>query len=141
MKILQLFTLCFFLVVGFQSFAQYTLKVKVYGIENTNGQIELSVYNDAKVFPEVGKTYKMVRIDAKVGEITYEFTNLPAGEYAIATFHDENDDKECNTNLIGVPIEAFAFSNDFRPFLSAPDFSDCSFKVDKNMEISIEMVY
>jgi uncharacterized protein (DUF2141 family) len=141
MKILQLFTLCFFLVVGFQSFAQYTLKVKVYGIENTNGQIELSVYNDAKVFPEVGKTYKMVRIDAKVGEITYEFTNLPAGEYAIATFHDENDDKECNTNLIGVPTEAFAFSNDFRPFLSAPDFSDCSFKVDKNMEISIEMVY
>ena len=141
MKILQLFTLCFFLVVGFQSFAQYTLKVKVYGIENTNGQIELSVYNDAKVFPEVGKTYKMVRIDAKVGEITYEFTNLPAGEYAIATFHDENNDKECNTNLIGVPTEAFAFSNDFRPFLSAPDFSDCSFKVDKNMEISIEMVY
>ena len=141
MKILQLFTLCFFLVVGFQSFAQYTLKVKVYGIENTNGQIELSVYNDAKVFPEVGKTYKMVRIDAKVGEINYEFTNLPAGEYAIATFHDENDDKECNTNLIGVPTEAFAFSNDFRPFLSAPDFSDCSFKVDKNMEISIEMVY
>jgi uncharacterized protein (DUF2141 family) len=141
MKILQLFTLCFFLVVGFQSFAQYTLKVKVHGIENTNGQIELSVYNDAKVFPEVGKTYKMVRIDAKVGEITYEFTNLSAGEYAIATFHDENDDKECNTNLIGVPTEAFAFSNDFRPFLSAPDFSDCSFKVDKNMEISIEMVY
>jgi len=141
MKNLQLFWLCLFLIVGFQSFAQYTLKVKVHGIENVNGQIELSVYNDAKVFPEVGKTYKMVRIDAKVGEITYEFTNLPAGEYAIATFHDENDDKECNTNLIGVPIEAFAFSNDFRPFLSAPDFSDCSFKVDKNMEISIEMVY
>jgi uncharacterized protein (DUF2141 family) len=132
---------CTFLFLALNSNAQYTLKVKVHGIQNTNGQIELSIYNDPKVFPEVGKTYKMIRIDSKVGEIVYEFTNLPAGEYAIATFHDENNDKECNTNLIGVPTEAFAFSNDFRPFLSAPDFSDCSFKVDKNMEISIEMVY
>ena len=47
----------------------------------------------------------------------------------------------CICCIIGVPTEAFAFSNDFRPFLSAPDFSDCAFTVNKNMEISIEMVY
>jgi uncharacterized protein (DUF2141 family) len=122
-------------------FSQFTLKVKVYGIQNTNGQIELSIYNDPKVFPEVGKTYKMVRIDPKGSEVIYEFKDLPAGEYAIATYHDENDDKECNTNLLGVPTEAYAFSNDFRPFLSAPEFSDCSFKVNQNTDISIEMVY
>ena len=102
-------------MIGLNSFAQFTLKVKVHSIQNTNGQIELSIYNDPKVFPEVGKTYKMARIDPKGSEVVYEFTNLPAGEYAIATFHDENNDKECNTNLIGVPTEAFAFSNDF-PF-------------------------
>ena len=141
MKIIKTVLFSFFLLCGMNSNAQFTLKVKVHGIQNTDGQIELSIYNDPKVFPEVGKTYKMVRIDSRIGEIFYEFTNLPAGEYAIATFHDENNDKECNTNLIGVPTEAFAFSNDFRPFLSAPDFSDCSFKVEKNMEISIEMVY
>jgi uncharacterized protein (DUF2141 family) len=141
MKIIKSIITCSFLFLGLNSIAQYSLIVKVHGIQNTNGQIELSIYNDPKVFPEVGKTYKMVRIDPKGTEISYEFTNLPAGEYAIATFHDENNDKECNTNLIGVPTEAFAFSNDFRPFLSAPDFSDCSFKVDKNMEVSIEMVY
>jgi uncharacterized protein (DUF2141 family) len=141
MKIVNSIIICSFLFIGLNSNAQYALKVKVHGIQNTNGQIELSIYNDPKVFPEVGKTYKMVRIDSKVGEVVYEFTNLPAGDYAIATFHDENNDKECNTNLIGVPTEAFAFSNDFRPFLSAPDFSDCSFKLDKNLEISIEMVY
>lgn len=141
MKIIKTVLFSFFLLIGINSNAQFTLKVKVHGIQNTDGQIELSIYNDPKVFPEVGKTFKMVRIDSKIGEIVYEFTNLPAGEYAIATFHDENNDKECNTNLIGVPTEAFAFSNNFRPFLSAPDFSDCSFKIEKNMEISIEMVY
>ncbi len=124
-----------------KGFSQYNLLVKVHGIQNTNGQIELSIYNDANVFPEVGKTYKMVRIDSKESEIIYEFKDLPAGEYAIATYHDENNDNECNTNLLGVPTEAFAFSNDFRPFLSAPDFSDCSFKVTQNMELTIEMVY
>lgn len=141
MKIVNYIIVSSFLFVGLNSIAQFTLKVKVYGIQNTNGQIELSIYNDPKVFPEVGKTYKMVRIEPNGSEVIYEFTNLPAGEYAIATFHDENNDKECNTNLIGVPTEAFAFSNDFRPFLSAPDFTDCSFKVDKNIELSIEMVY
>jgi uncharacterized protein (DUF2141 family) len=141
MKIINSFIICSFLIIGLNSFAQFTLKVKVHSIQNTNGQIELSIYNDPKVFPEVGKTYKIARIDPKGSEVVYEFTNLPAGEYAIATFHDENNDKECNTNLIGVPTEAFAFSNDFRPFLSAPDFSDCAFTVNKNMEISIEMVY
>lgn len=141
MKIINAILICSFLVLGLSSYTQYSLKVKVHGLQNTNGQIELSIYNDPKVFPEVGKTYKMVRIDPKVSEIIYEFTNLPAGDYAIATFHDENNDKECNTNWIGVPTEAFAFSNDFRPFISAPDFSDCSFKVDKDSEISVEMVY
>jgi uncharacterized protein (DUF2141 family) len=141
MKLLSFLIL--FLILSYLSkgFSQYNLLVKVHGIQNTKGQIELSIYNDANVFPEVGKTYKMVRIDSKESEIIYEFKDLPAGEYAIATYHDENNDNECNTNLLGVPTEAFAFSNDFRPFLSAPDFSDCSFKVTQNMELTIEMVY
>lgn len=141
MKLLSFCILFIIFVNSFQGFSQFTLKVKVHGIQNTNGKIELSIYNDPNVFPEVGKTYKMVRLDPKKPEIIYEFKDLPAGEYAIATYHDENDDKECNTNLLGVPTEAYAFSNDFRPFLSAPEFSDCSFKVTQNTEISIEMVY
>jgi len=141
MKLITFFILTLAMFNVASAFSQYNLKVKVHGIQNANGQIELSIYNDANVFPEVGKTYKMVRIDSKVSEIIYEFKDLPAGEYAIATYHDENNDNECNTNLLGVPTEAYAFSNDFRPFLSAPDFSDCSFKVSQNTEISIEMVY
>ncbi|MEY4571199.1 MAG: hypothetical protein RLZ10_392 [Bacteroidota bacterium] len=141
MKLLSFLILFLMLSYLSKGFSQYNLLVKVHGIQNTNGQIELSIYNDANVFPEVGKTYKMVRIDSKESEIIYEFKDLPAGEYAIATYHDENNDNECNTNLLGVPTEAFAFSNDFRPFLSAPDFSDCSFKVTQNMELTIEMVY
>jgi len=121
--------------------AQYTLTVKITGIENTNGQVEIALYNDEKLFPEVGKTLQMERVKPEGKDVVYEFKNLKAGEYAIATFHDENDDKICNTNLIGVPTEAFAFSKDFRPFLSAPVFEDCSFKLSQNMEITIEMVY
>jgi len=130
-----------FFLVTLSLKAQYSLTVKVTAIENINGQVEIALYNDEKLFPEVGKTLHMIRVKPEGKEVVYEFKNLKAGEYAIATFHDENDDKVCNTNLIGVPTEAFAFSKDFRPFLSAPDFEDCSFKLSQNMEISIEMVY
>jgi uncharacterized protein (DUF2141 family) len=141
MKNKSLYFLVGFFLVTFSLKAQYTLTVKVYGIDNTNGQVEVALYDDAELFPEVGKTLQMVRIKPEGKEVVYEFKNLKAGEYAIATFHDENDDKVCNTNLIGIPTEAFAFSNDFRPFLSAPSFEDCSFKLSQNMEVTIEMVY
>jgi uncharacterized protein (DUF2141 family) len=138
-KTLYLFFGFFLVTLSFK--AQYSLTVKLIGIENTNGQVEIALYNDENLFPEVGKTLHMIRVKPEGKEVVYEFKNLKAGEYAIATFHDENDDKVCNTNLIGVPTEAFAFSKDFRPFLSAPDFEDCSFKLSQNMEITIEMVY
>jgi uncharacterized protein (DUF2141 family) len=141
MKNKSIFLFIGILLVAFSYSAQYTLTVKVYGIENTNGQVEVALYNDAKLFPEVGKTLQMIRIKPEGKEVVLEFKNLKAGEYAIATFHDENDDKVCNTNLIGVPTEAFAFSKDFRPFLSAPVFEDCSFKLTQNMEVTIEMIY
>jgi uncharacterized protein (DUF2141 family) len=90
-KTLYLFFGFFLVTLSFK--AQYSLTVKLIGIENTNGQVEIALYNDEKLFPEVGKTLHMIRVKPEGKEVVYEFKNLKAGEYAIATFHDENDDK------------------------------------------------
>lgn len=126
-----------------QSFAQkqYSLTVKVTGIENYNGEIELALYKDPKKFAKVGQTYRLVRIKPDNSTLTHEFKNLDQGKYAICLFHDENNNKVCDKNFLGIPTEAYAFSNNIRPRFSVPTFEECSTYLDKNKTISIKIVY
>ncbi|MCR9171061.1 MAG: DUF2141 domain-containing protein [bacterium] len=118
-----------------------TLTVEVTNIKNTNGRVQIGLYNSYKMFPKVGKTYRMERIKPTGKTLKYKFTGLPPGKYAIAIYHDENGDKKCNKNLIGVPTEAYAFSRNFRPSMSAPKFSDCYITLKEARLISIRLVY
>jgi len=52
---------------------------------------------------------------------TYVFRNLKPGAYAIAIYHDANNNRRFDKTL-GIPEEGFAFSNNARPRLSAPSF-------------------
>jgi len=41
----------------------------------------------------------------------FTFKDLPAGSYAVLLTHDENDNGKLDTNLVGMPIEGYGFSN------------------------------
>lgn len=118
-----------------------TLTVEITNVKNKKGRVQIGLYNNYKNFPKVGKHHKMVRIKPTGKTIQHKFTGLKSGKYAIGIYHDENGDKKCNKNMIGVPTEAYAFSRNFRPSLSAPKFSDCSFSLQKARKISIKLVY
>ncbi len=130
-----------FIFHGFALHSRSKLTVKVTNIDNTNGVIEIGLYNDKEAFPTPNKQYKKVRKKIFSNKLVYTFDDLPHGKYAIAIYHDENKDNKCNRNLFGVPTEAYAFSRNFRPWLSAPDFNDCSVGVYKDKTITIKMVY
>ncbi len=68
------------------------------------------------------------KIDAAHNSVQTTFSVEP-GEYAIAVYHDQNGNGKMDTRLFGIPKEPYGFSNDFRPMLSAPKFSDCEFSV------------
>lgn len=126
---------------GFRSSETFDLTVKITNLGNTKGAVEIGLYDKGDHFPSPGKQWKMARPTVNGNTVTYHFRDLPAGDYAIATYHDENGDGKCNKNMFGVPTEAYAFSNDVRPFLSAPDFSTCRFWVTENKTLNIKMVY
>lgn len=56
------------------------------------------------------------------------FKAVPAGTYGISAFHDENNDGELDTNLVGYPTEEYCASNNARNLMSAPSFSDAKFE-------------
>ena len=56
------------------------------------------------------------------------FKQVPSGVYGISAFHDEDNDGELDTNLVGYPLEQYCASNNARNLLSAPSWDDAKFK-------------
>lgn len=54
---------------------------------------------------------------------------LPPGEWAIAVTQDLNENDLVDRNLIGIPTEPFALSNNVHPRFKVPTFDDCKFTV------------
>ena len=61
---------------------------------------------------------------ARNGVLEFVFTGLPAGKFAVAVFHDENGNDTLDTNLLGIPKEGYAFSENARGFAGPPSFVD-----------------
>ena len=144
---IRLFAVIFALSSTFFPFTNKTTKdtfdltVKVLSIQNSKGLIEFALYKNPAVFTQSGKTHRLARLDAKTPEVKFQFTDLEVANYAIVVYHDANSNKICDKNFFGIPTEAYAFSNNMRPKLSAPSFEECSVKLDKDKVITIKMVY
>lgn len=129
------------LIFGAFSATSQTVKLKVNldNIEEQEGVVCLKVWKDNDKFLKEGNEYKEYYIKAdksKVSKTIY----LPKGEYALSTFHDKNEDKECNRNFIGLPLEKYGFSNNFKPKLSLPKFHQCQISLTGDKEVTIHLI-
>ena len=70
------------------------------------------------------------RMNATKGDLKIVIHDLPAGEYAIASYHDENGNGKLDTNALGLPEEGYGFSNDARGMFGPPKFSEAVFEFD-----------
>lgn len=137
-KISLLFVFC---VLSLNSFAQnYALIINVTNIKKAKGTMEIGLFTDTNGFPDEGTQQKKYFFTVNNLSETFEIKNIKKGEYAIAIYHDENEDGKCNRNFIGMPKEPYGFSNNYRPRFSAPDFDDCRFYLRSDTTISIKLV-
>ena len=114
------------------------VKVTVKGIENTNGNVEIGIYNSKSIFPVFGKELQEAKLKpTKKGSLSYTFENLPNGMYAIAVWHDENGNQKLDKNFFGVPKENYGFSMNIYGTFGPPDFDDVSFKVEKGKVVKL----
>ncbi|MBF4473025.1 DUF2141 domain-containing protein [Flavobacterium sp. HJJ] len=124
-------------------FAQtYDLTIKVPNVKNSKGSIHVSVYDSKNktVFTKIGKEYRILDFKNLGTKGKYVIKDLPEGEYAIALYHDENDDKKCNTNMIGIPTEGYGFTN-LEKIWSIPKFDDCKILLNKKLSVMVTLIY
>ena len=103
--------------------------VVVSALVSTTSTVKLYFYNTRGGFLKSGKWVfsKAVKSEGK-----REFTlpvELPKGEWAVVITQDLNNNDKVNKNFIGIPTEPYAFSNNIRPTVAAPDFNECKFLV------------
>lgn len=116
------------------------LTVEVTHISKPGGTLRVALYKPEGTF---GKTapafYKNIAISQPVDhQAVFE---VPPGTYAIAVYHDLNDNNKLDRNLVGYPKEPFGFSNNYRPRVAAPDFEDCAFELPEHgATISIRLI-
>jgi uncharacterized protein (DUF2141 family) len=130
------------------------LRISIEGLHALKGTILIGLYDSKESFERAialaGKNgYRndpervagaALRVDhaAKSG---IAFENLAAGRYAVIVFHDADGNGRLDKNLLGVPTEAYGFSNGARGFLGPPSFRDASVAFDgTEMDLAISLV-
>src|SRR5262249_16993418 len=96
-------------------------------VRNDRGMVELSAFRSAAEWPEHSTSDHDQVLPAHKGAMVFKF-DLPPGTYAAAGFHDENGNDKFDQTLIGLPEEGYLFSNNAKPFLSAPSFDKAAVK-------------
>lgn len=105
------------------------LIVTVSGLNSDRGDLHVALYDNPAAFPKSDgmRIENRVAITNKGAELT--FSGLTPGRYAIAAYHDENDNDSFDQGLFGMPLEDYAFSNDATVFFAPPSFEEAAFSV------------
>lgn len=112
---------------------QASLTVLVTGIRSDEGKLRFALYDSPETFtdnPMLGAAK-----DIENGRAKWRLTKLEPGPYALAVYHDENNDDRFNRNFLGVPTEDYGFSNNARPRLRAPAWSRVVFEVKRGTNL------
>lgn len=120
------------------------IRVDVTNLRNNNGHVLISVFKEGSGYPDSpDKAIRKGRILIKDNKAWILFTGLPAGSYAIAILHDENDDQKMNKTGLGLPKEGYGFSNNVMGAFGPPSYSRASFRHSPNTltKVSIKIKY
>lgn len=137
-----LFTFICLVSVSFKAPGYHTLTVKVTGIRNNSGRLQIQIYRNAENFKKE-LPWKVKQFDkgaVKNNSLTCTFTGIEEGEYGVALLDDENANKEMDYTLF-VPDEGFGFSDYYHTAWSKPNFESFKFPLKSDKTVTVRVRY
>jgi len=114
------------------SFVQASnIEFEIAGINSDNGKLYIQIFKGEENYKQ-GNAESSSIVNAVKGATKIVFNNMQAGEYAVRFFHDENNNGELETNLFGMPVEGYGFSNNAKPNFGPVSYSEIKFLVSAN---------
>tara|TARA_B100000035_G_C20907570_1_gene512370 strand:- start:361 stop:810 length:450 start_codon:yes stop_codon:yes gene_type:complete len=108
-----------------------SLEIKINNLESNKGPIYIRIL-DENENPVIVGTTTVINYSALIS-----FDSISPGKYAIQFFHDENENKKMDFNLIGIPKEKFGSSNNVKPILGPPKFEKMLINLNQSGKIII----
>ena len=96
------------------------LTVEVQGLKDGKGRVLVAVYDRSDDFLQ--KPVRTSAVGAGAGKVQVVIHDLPAGEYALSAFKDDNGNGKLDANPVGMPIEPYGFSNDAAGSYGPPSY-------------------
>ena len=135
-----LFVLFFLGLISRTTAQQAKLTLLITGIQQQKGIIEAGLYQKAENFPKTKKQFRIKRVPVNTDTVRITFT-LPAGkDYAIAVYHDTNENQRCDKNFLGIPTEKFGFSKNVRPGWGPPSFDEAKITLRNDTTLFIHLI-
>lgn len=109
------------------------LRIEVTLPAERQGTVLAAVFDQATGFPR-SKPLRTATAQPAEGKAVVEFVGLPAGDYAVSVFLDENANFKLDTNLFGMPTELYGFSRNARNLAGPPAFTDAMLRVEDDAQ-------
>lgn len=105
------------------------LTIEILGLESDVGSVAVALFDSAESFDRRTAAVASAIVAPQDGRATWSTADLPAGTYAIAVFHDLNDNGELDRTTLGPPAEPYGFSNDARGRFGPPKFDKAAIEL------------
>lgn len=105
-------------------------RLYIEGINELKGEIRIAMFDSKEKYTKDPIHAIVLPVDSTTIIWTQEM--LPFGEYAIAVYHDKNENGKIDTNLLGIPKEDYGFSNNARGRFGPASWKDSKFIVEDN---------
>ncbi|MBK7870897.1 MAG: DUF2141 domain-containing protein [Saprospiraceae bacterium] len=100
-----------------------TLTLIVKNVEAANGALHIAIYESESQFLKKAAIGKVIPVISTTN-CEIPIPELPFGKYAIAVFHDLNENGKLDKNSFGIPTEPYAFSNNPAVKWRSPTFAE-----------------
>jgi uncharacterized protein (DUF2141 family) len=104
----------------------------------TTGQVMVVLFGSEAAWGGQGAPVAQAMVDVAAGQHTATFT-VPAGDYAVKSFHDVNSDGQMNANPFGMPTEPYGFSNNARGNMGPASWAQAHFVVEGDTAQTISL--
>jgi uncharacterized protein (DUF2141 family) len=116
------------------------VQVRLTGFADRGGQVLVSVFVDAAGFPDdQRRAARSVRLPVDGDSLVVTFPDVPAGELAVAAFHDVDADFQLDSNALGIPTERWGVSRGGRGLFGPPTFADSRLQLAGGAELAIDI--
>ena len=106
-----------------------TITLMIEGVDDPVGEIRIAIFDSENRYLENPSLADVV--PASQTKIEWQIENLAYGQYAIAVYHDKNKNGKLDTNMLGIPLEEYGFSNNARSRFGPASWSQAKFTVNE----------